>query len=137
MFPLPDGCSPEFRRTISLGLLVLQPSALSKLADAADANLASEFHKRLMNRVRAFEATLDPEQEVGVRLVSFGQTVTLHARSIGFVNPSLIVFIGETEDPQPIQLVQHVSQVNLLLTCVPKLKPEEPSRVFGFGQVFE
>ena len=36
------------------------------------------------------------------------------------------------EAGRPIRLVQHYTQLNVLLTAMPKPKPEEPARRIGF-----
>ena len=78
-------------------------------------NLASEFYERLINWINEFHRSLDDEFEVGVRLVNFGQTVTFHIEDIGYWNPSLISFKGKTEVGEPVELIQHVSQISILL----------------------
>lgn len=95
-------------------------------------NLASEFHKRLMEIIAEFEQALDEAQEVGMRLVTFGQTITFHVRDIGYYNPSLIRFYGLNEETgSPIELVQHVSQISFLLMAVRPVGGQEPKRI-GF-----
>ena len=106
-------------------------------ADLAQANSAAEFHKRLVRYVVEFENELDNSKEVGVRLVSFGQTVEFHVENVGYYNPSLISFIGKTEDGNPIQLVQHVSQISFLLMAVPRQNPERPRQEFGYHAVYK
>ena len=44
----------------------------------------------------------------------------------------MIVFYGELEDGSRVELVQHLSQLNLLLVAVKRTNPEEPRRVIGF-----
>ena len=97
-------------------------------------DLASDFHKRLVNLVNDFDATLDNEHEVGARLVSFGQAITFHVHDIGYWNPSLIVFHGQTDDGQPVELIQHVSQISVLLTKLRRKNPKAPKKPIGFSQ---
>ncbi len=104
------------------------------LVVASDANMASEFHKRLVKWINDFDATLDQAHEVGVRLVSFGQTVVFHLGDIGFWNPSLISFNGVTDDGSPVELIQHVSQISILLMKLPRKEPSKPKRKIGFGE---
>lgn len=94
------------------------------------ADLASDFYQRLAQWIRDFEADLDGDTEVGARLVNFGQALTFHLTDMSYWNPALIRFDGVSEDGKPIQLIQHVSQISVLLTSVPKLGPE-PRRI-GF-----
>ncbi len=80
--------------------------------------------------VETFEANLDEEHEVAVRLASFGGVVMFHAEQIGFSTPNVITFYGTTEEGERLQLIQHVSQLSFLLRSVKKLE-EKPKRI-GF-----
>lgn len=104
------------------------------LADIQRANLASQFAKHLLSQMNRFDKELDADHEVGVRLVSFGQSITFHVSDLSYYNPSLIVFIGLTEDGNRVELVQNTSQINFLLIALPKLQPEQPKRKIGFIQ---
>ncbi|WP_010289040.1 DUF6173 family protein [Kurthia massiliensis] len=99
-----------------------------------DQNLASEFHKRIMEMIADFESELDEAHEIGVKLVNFGQTVQFNISGIGYYNPSLIHFHGQTESGNRIELVQHVSQISFLLMAVKKADPdpEVPPKRIGF-----
>ncbi|WP_437828980.1 DUF6173 family protein [Niallia taxi] len=100
---------------------------------AVDHNSASEFYKRLVEMINEFDDGLDSDHEVGMRLVSFGQTVKFHVQDLGFYNPSLIRFYGATEAGDKVELIQHVSQISFLLMSVKRLNPEEPKRKIGFS----
>jgi uncharacterized protein DUF6173 len=99
---------------------------------AAEANYASEFHKRLLNWIAAFETSLDDAHEVGIRLVSFGQALVFHLTDIGYWNPSLMSFKGVTDAGDPVELIQHVTQISLLLMKLPRRDPTAPKRPIGF-----
>jgi hypothetical protein len=71
---------------------------------------------------------------VGVRLVSFGQSVTFHLENIGYWNPSLISFSGFTENGEPVELIQHVSQISVLLVKVKRKDLSKPKKPIGFAQ---
>jgi hypothetical protein len=106
---------------------------MSRIAvEAAESRSAEGFVRRILASVKEFEATLDPAREVGIRLVSFGQSITFRVDHLACVEPSLVVFVGKTEDGQPVQLVQHLSQVSFLLMALPRLAPEKPRNVIGF-----
>jgi hypothetical protein len=77
----------------------------------------------LKNKIENFESSLDSEFEVGVRLVTFGGSITFHAQEISFSKPCLITFSGIDNDGNRVQLVQHVTQLNFLLCSLPKLLP--------------
>jgi hypothetical protein len=95
-------------------------------------NYASEFHRRLVKRISDFDASLDNQHEVGLRLVNFGESIIFHVQDIGYWNPSLIHFYGETDNKEPVELIQHVSQISILLIKLPKLDPSKPKKPFGF-----
>jgi hypothetical protein len=100
---------------------------------ATNGNLASEFYKRLVEMINEFDEKLDPEHEVGARLVSYGQTVLIHIEDLGYYNPSLIKFHGRLEDGSKVELIQHVSQISFLLMAVKRLNPDEPKKRIGFN----
>lgn len=89
---------------------------------------ASDYHERIIEMIADFESELDDTQEVGMRLVTFGQSVTFHVQNIGYYDPYLIRFIGQLEDGSPVELVQHVSQISFLLMAAKKLDPEMDKR---------
>ncbi len=95
-----------------------------------DGHLASGFYERLTEWIADFESDLDDQTEVGVRLVNFGQSLTFHLTGMSYWNPQLIRFDGMDASGQPVQLIQHVSQISVLLMKVPKLG-DTPKRI-GF-----
>lgn len=99
----------------------------------AEANYADQFYNYLVTMINEFEEGLDEEHEVGMRLVSFGQTVQFHVQDLGYQNPSLIRFFGKTEDDSDIELIQHISQISFLLMAVKRLNPEIPKKKIGFS----
>ncbi|WP_236633806.1 DUF6173 family protein [Siccibacter colletis] len=100
---------------------------------AVTGNFANEFHRRLIVWINDFHRTLDEDHEVGGQLASFGRVVEFHFTGISYWDPSLISFIGKLEDGSPVELVQHVSQINILLLKKKRLNPEEPKRPIGFA----
>ena len=57
----------------------------------------------------------------------------LRIENVGYWNPDLIKFTGLTGEGHRYELIQHVSQVNLLLVALPKTQAE-PRRI-GFNLV--
>jgi hypothetical protein len=110
----------------------IPPPSPNPLVVAAESNYASAFHKRLAQWISNFDTELDEAHEVGVRLVNFGQSVTFRLSGIGYWNPSLISFQGVTEDGNPVELIQHVSQISVLLMKLPRTDPSIPKRPIGF-----
>ncbi|MEQ6968331.1 DUF6173 family protein [Pectobacterium polaris] len=97
-------------------------------------NFANQFYQNLLVWINEFHKNLSDEYEVGAQLVSFGQSVTFTFSSISYRDPSLISFSGLREDGSPIELIQHVSQINILLIKVKRSQPEEPKRPIGFAE---
>jgi hypothetical protein len=58
--------------------------------------------------------------------------VTIHVTAIGDMQPSRIVFQGETQDGKPVDLVQNVNVISFLLTALPRIDPDKPRRQIGF-----
>jgi hypothetical protein len=89
-----------------------------------DQNLADAFHKRLIDYIVNFEKDLKPDEEVGARLISFGETMIIHIDDLGYWNPSLICFYGRDNSNREVQLIQHVTQISILLIKVPRTDPK-------------
>jgi hypothetical protein len=89
--------------------------------------------KAVRSSIEQFEAALDAEHEVAIRLASFGSSVEIRAEEVRFSPSNIVTFHGYTDSGEKVQLVQHVSQVSLLLKAVRKLN-EKPMRVaFQYG----
>lgn len=88
--------------------------------------------KGLKKYIQDFEDGLDADHEVGARLVSFGNEVRFHVEKVGYMEPTLVTFIGVSDAGDRVQLVQHVSQISVLLIAL-KRREEKPYRV-GFYQ---
>jgi hypothetical protein len=93
-------------------------------------NPAEWMYQRLVTYIKDFEAELDPDHEIGARLVSFGQSVTFHIDDIGFHGPDIITFYGVNEAKENVQLIQHISQLSVLLVSIKKQGTE--ARRIGF-----
>lgn len=128
----------DLMRSVSIPQIPLPPPPITTPAfPPMDGQLASGFYKRLTSWIRDFDAALDPTHEVGVRLVSFGQSMTFHLRDISYWNPLLISFSGETETGDAVELIQHVSQISILLLTLPRKDPSVPKNPIGFQQTDE
>lgn len=84
--------------------------------------------RAVQSSIEQFESTLDTEHEVAIRLASFGSSVEFRAEEIRFSPSNVVTFQGYTDSGEKVQLVQHVSQVSLLLKAARKLN-ETPMRV--------
>lgn len=105
--------------------------ASQELRRIENPNMAKTTYNRIAQAIDDFQTALGPKDEVGALLAMFGREVLIHIHDIGFYNPQLIVFYGQTQDGNKVRLVQHQSQVNILLMAVRPLEGQEPRRL-GF-----
>lgn len=93
-------------------------------------NPAQWMYKRLVEHINDFEEKLDKEHEIGARMVNLsGQS--FYIEDMGFHGPDLVMFYGTNGENEPVQLLQHVSQVNVLLIAMKK-RHDRAKRI-GFG----
>ena len=50
---------------------------------------------------------------------------------VGFWGPDLIIFFGRNPDGKPVRLVQHYTQINVVLAAIKKPEEREARRI-GF-----
>ncbi|PLX82669.1 MAG: hypothetical protein C0617_13560 [Desulfuromonas sp.] len=100
---------------------------------SADDNPAGALYQRLLQWVSEFDKSLDEEYEVGVRWATPGQSISFHLAGIGYCNPALLRFVGATDEGESVELIQHVSQVNLMLVKMRRLDPDQAKSTFGLG----
>ena len=94
--------------------------------------LASDMYQRIVALINNFESELPDTMQAGGRLVSAGD-ITFSIQDIGYWDPNMIVFYGELSDGSAVELVQPLSQLNLLLVAVPRQDDiQKPRRVIGF-----
>ena len=126
----------KFDESIGFNLGLGRSSESISALDLRDYTMADYSYQLIMEEIRDFEASLDDEHEVALKLASFGQTVTLSVTDIGFANPSTLYFRGFVGG-QRATLMQHMSQLNFLLLAVEKRDPEKPARRIGFVEPSE
>lgn len=90
---------------------------------------AEAYFERIAKYIIDFEKELDDSEEVGAKLVTFGEAIIIHIEDLGFWNPRLICFYGTDGKGQKVQLIQHVNQINILLI---KLKRIPKRRRIGY-----
>lgn len=93
---------------------------------------ANVMYEKIMNQIYEFEKQLKQDEEVGAYLTDFGREIIIQIEQVAYQNPYLIIFKGRnTGDSSNVQLVQHVSQVNLLFVAVKLNEERKPYRI-GF-----
>lgn len=88
-------------------------------------------YERLILYIQNFETQLDAAHEVAMGFTG-GAGGVLQIEGVGFFDPDLVTFYGRDEDGLKTQMIQHVSQLNVILRAVPKESPSEPPRRIGF-----
>ncbi len=91
---------------------------------------AKWMYERVAKQIIEFEKDLSPEEEIGGRFVSAPREGHFHIEDIGYWGPDMLIFHGTDMNGRPIQLMQHYSQLSVLLCVVPKEKGE--ARRIGF-----
>lgn len=101
-----------------------------------DKTAAERAAEQLVHYIQSFESQLDQSQEVAMGFTG-GEAGVLQIAGVGFCDPDLVTFYGRDEDGLRTQLIQHVSQLNVILRAVPKGEPSAPPRRIGFQMMQE
>jgi len=109
-----------------LSAATVAPAVLS----GSSLNPAKWAHERIVRSINRFEEDLDDQHEVGARLVTFGPAILIQVEDVGYWGPDIVIFYGIDEGGQKVQLLQHVSQLSVLLVAVKKAH-DKPRRI-GF-----
>ncbi|MEM9145074.1 MAG: DUF6173 family protein [Pseudomonadota bacterium] len=104
------------------------PAALTAKSPAQKSPVEWAY-QRLVLYIRKFEESLDAEHEVGLGFAG-SDAGTLHIQGLGYFAPDILTFYGRDPSGMQTHLVQHVSQLNVMLKAAPK-QAETPTRI-GF-----
>ena len=110
-----------------------KPATQARSGTPAAKSPAEWTYERLVAYIRNFEAQLDASHEIAMGFAG-GEAGVLRIEGIGFSAPDLLTFYGRDEEGAKTQLVQHVSQLSMILRAVPRFAPsDEPPRRIGFA----
>ncbi|MAM63604.1 DUF6173 family protein [Maritimibacter sp. UBA3975] len=88
-------------------------------------------YQRIILYIQNFEEQLDNEHEVAMGFTGSDAGV-LKIEGIGYFDPDIVTFYGTDGTGTKTQLVQHVSQLNVILRALPRdTGKDEPYRI-GF-----
>ncbi len=88
-------------------------------------------YERIILYIQNFEKQLDNEHEVAMGFAG-SDTGVIRIEGLGFFDPDIITYYGSDESGAKTQLIQHVSQLNVMLRALPKRAEQaEPNRI-GF-----
>ncbi|MCB2109478.1 MAG: hypothetical protein H6895_03870 [Defluviimonas sp.] len=88
-------------------------------------------YERLILYIQNFEKQLDNEHEVAMGFAG-GDTGVLRIEGIGYFDPDIVTFYGRDETEARTQLIQHVSQLSVMLRALPRAQEEGSPRRIGF-----
>ncbi len=89
-------------------------------------------YERLILYIQNFEEQLDNEHEVAMGFTG-GDAGVLRIEGVGFFDPDIVTFYGSDGSGAKTQLIQHVSQLNVMLRALPREDAsEEPPNRIGF-----
>lgn len=89
------------------------------------------IRETIETQVREFESNLEDGFELGAWLASFGSQILIIVENIQFSEPSMVILHGRDDHGNKLQLIQHATQLNLLLNAVKKTN-DEPRKPIGF-----
>ena len=88
-------------------------------------------YERMILYIRNFEEQLDNAHEVAMGFTG-GDAGVLRIEGIGYFDPDIVTFYGRDATGARTQLIQHVSQLNVMLRALPKPKTDSPPTRIGF-----
>ncbi len=102
-----------------------------KLTPVAEKSAAQWAYERLILYIQNFEKTLDNEHEVAMGFTG-AEAGVIRIEGMGYFDPDIVTFYGSEPSGVKTQLIQHVSQLNVLLRALPKQADRaKPARI-GF-----
>ena len=88
-------------------------------------------YERLILYIQNFEEQLDNEHEVAMGMTG-GDAGILRIEGMGYFDPDIVTFYGSDPTGAKTQLIQHVTQLSVILRAMPKhIDRAEPARI-GF-----
>ncbi len=88
-------------------------------------------YERLILYIQNFEKTLTGDQEVAMGFTG-GDAGVMRIEGMGYFDPDIITFYGSDATGARTQLVQHVSQLNVMLRALRKSVEDKPANRIGF-----
>ena len=115
------------------------PDSCSGLGDVPEAvtreldkkSPAQWAYERLILYIQNFEKQLDASHEVAMGFTG-GDAGVLRIEGMGYFDPDIVTFYGSDAVGIKTQLIQHVSQLSVILRALPKANDEAPPSRIGF-----
>lgn len=109
------------------------PKAISK-GPATGKSPAQWAYERIILYIRNFEEQLDSSEEIAMGFTG-GDAGVLRIEGMGYFDPDIITFYGTDNGGGRTQMVQHVSQLNVMLRALPKPPEQAEATRIGFRLV--
>jgi hypothetical protein len=109
----------------------MAPKPATKQSAAKAKSPAESAYDRIILYIRTFEAQLNADQEVAMGFAG-SEAGILRIDGLGFFAPDILTFYGSDEAGLKMQLIQHVSQLSVMLQARPKADPTDAPRRIGF-----
>lgn len=104
---------------------------MNNLSSLKSNNLAEWTYERVQSYIQDFEENLNIDNQIGLKLVSFGNQGSFYIEEVGYWGPDIITFYCyDANNKARVQLIQNIAQLNILLIALPKI--EEVKSPIGF-----
>ncbi|SFD55990.1 hypothetical protein SAMN04488523_101341 [Sulfitobacter brevis] len=101
---------------------------------AAQKSPAQWAYERVVLYLKNFEEQLDADHEAAIGFTG-AEAGVLRIEGMGYFDPDIVTFYGSDPSGVRVQLIQHVSQLNVLLRALPKQEPDAAPNRIGFRLV--
>ena len=98
---------------------------------ASQKSPAQWAYERIIMYLKNFEESLDNEHEVAMGFTG-GDAGVLRIEGMGYFDPDIVTFYGSDPTGAKTQLIQHVTQMNVMLRALPKAVEQKEPRRIGF-----
>ncbi|SLN21559.1 DUF6173 family protein [Roseisalinus antarcticus] len=88
-------------------------------------------YERLIVYIQNFESQLDAEHEVAMGFTG-GDAGVIRIEGMGYFDPDIVTFYGSDLGGAKTQVIQHVTQLNVLLRALPKQIDQPVAHRIGF-----
>ena len=109
-----------------------QTQTMVNAAAIQEGSTAEYVANYLYEEILKYQANLPEADDVALQVVHFNQSTLIFVENIGYIGYNMVCFHGTDGQGKPLELIQHINQLNFLLTVVPKPVPEQPKRKIGF-----
>lgn len=106
------------------------PEAIAK-RPVEQKSAAEWAYERLILYLKNFEEQLDAEHEIAMGFTG-GDAGVLRIEGMGFYAPDIVTFYGSDGAGAKTQLIQHVTQLNVMLRALPKPTEQVAPTRIGF-----